>query len=79
MHRQLRSAHFGRSDPDPAEAKGTAAEISRAFADAYQMPHQRISAFVALPFASLNPSALRGKLKEIGRMEGATAEALKKS
>jgi arsenate reductase len=66
------SAHWGITDP--AEAKGTPAEVSRAFADAYRMLHERISAFVALPFASLDPATLRDKLKEIGRMDGATAK-----
>jgi arsenate reductase len=71
------SAHWGISDP--AEAKGTAAEVLRAFTDAYGMLHQRISAFVALPFASLDPFALHDRLKDIGQMEGATPNTLAKS
>jgi protein-tyrosine-phosphatase len=67
------SAHWG--IPDPAEVKGTEAEIGAAFADAYRMLHQRISAFAELPIKSLDAISLQTKLKEIGRMEGATAKA----
>jgi protein-tyrosine-phosphatase len=67
------SAHWGIADP--AEVKGTAAEVSQAFAEAYRLLHQRISAFVALPFTSMDTSPLSHRLKEIGRMEGATAKA----
>jgi len=41
------TAHWG--IPDPAEAKGTDAEIALAFKEAYRMLNQRISAFMALP------------------------------
>jgi arsenate reductase len=53
--------------PDPAEAKGTEAEIGLAFKDAYRMLSQRIGAFVSLPVKSLDHLTLQNKLKEIGR------------
>jgi arsenate reductase (thioredoxin) len=60
------TAHWG--VPDPAEAKGTEAEVALAFKDAYRMLHQRIGIFTALPLRSLDQLTLRGKLKDIGRM-----------
>ena len=68
---QPMTAHWG--VPDPAEAKGTAAEIGLAFRDAYRMLNQRIGLFVALPIGSLDHLSLQKRLKDIGRMEDATA------
>lgn len=62
---QPMTAHWG--VPDPAEAKGTEAEIALAFKDAYRMLHQRIGIFSALPIRSLDQLTLQKKLKEIGR------------
>jgi arsenate reductase (thioredoxin) len=70
---QPMTAHWG--VPDPAEAAGTPAEVALAFKDAYRMLHQRIAIFVALPVRSLDALSLQARLKEIGRMEGATAKA----
>jgi arsenate reductase (thioredoxin) len=70
---QPMTAHWG--IPDPAEAKGNAAEIALAFRDAYRMLHQRIGMFTALPLRSLDSLTLQSKLREIGRMRGATAKA----
>ena len=67
------TAHWG--VPDPAEAKGSTAEIALAFKDAYRMLHQRIGVFTALPIRSLDQLSLQQRLKEIGRMDGATAKA----
>jgi arsenate reductase len=67
------TAHWG--VPDPAEAHGTSAEIALAFQDAYRMLHRRIEAFVALPIRSLDQLSLQSNLKEIGRIESATAKA----
>jgi arsenate reductase (thioredoxin) len=69
---QPMTAHWG--VPDPAEAKGTAAEIVLAFKDAYRMLHRRVEVFVALPIRSLDQLSLQSKLSEIGRMEGATGK-----
>ena len=70
---QPMTAHWG--VPDPAEAKGTPAEIALAFKDAYRMLHQRIAVLTALPIRSLDQLSLQQRLKNIGRMEGATAKA----
>ena len=70
---QPMTAHWG--VPDPAEAKGTPAEVALAFKDAYRMLNQRIGIFVALPIRSIDQLSLQRRLHEIGRMEGATAKA----
>ena len=67
---QPMTAHWG--VPDPAAATGSAAEVALAFKDAYRMLHQRIAVFVALPIKSLDRLSLQAKLRDIGRMEGAT-------
>jgi protein-tyrosine-phosphatase len=66
---QPMTAHWG--IPDPAEAKGSEAEIALAFKDAYRMLHQRIGIFVALPVRSLDRLTLQSKLKDIGRLSHA--------
>jgi arsenate reductase len=70
---QPMTAHWG--IPDPAEATGNAAEVALAFKDAYRMLHQRIGIFTALPLRSLDSLTLQSKLREIGRMQVATAKA----
>ncbi|MBM3529200.1 MAG: arsenate reductase ArsC [Alphaproteobacteria bacterium] len=70
---QPMTAHWGL--PDPAEATGSDAEIALAFKDAYRMLHQRLSVFTSLPIASLDKLTLQKQLRDIGRMEGATAKA----
>jgi len=70
---QPMTAHWG--VPDPAAAEGNAAEIALAFKDAYRMLHQRIGIFTALPLRALDKLTLQSKLKDIGRMTGATAKA----
>jgi protein-tyrosine-phosphatase len=70
---QPMTAHWG--VPDPAEATGTPAEIALAFKDSYRMLHQRIAILTALPIRSLDQLSLQARLKEIGRLEGATAKA----
>jgi protein-tyrosine-phosphatase len=70
---QPMTAHWG--VPDPAKAKGSPAEIALAFKDAYRMLHQRIGIFTALPIRSLDQLSLQQRLREIGRMDGATAKA----
>ncbi|OKO71714.1 ArsR family transcriptional regulator [Bradyrhizobium sp. NAS80.1] len=66
------TAHWG--IPDPAEAKGTPAEIAVAFEDAYRMLNQRIAVFTALPLRSIDALSLQSRLREIGQMEGSTAK-----
>ncbi len=70
---QPMTAHWG--VPDPAEAKGSPAEVALAFKDAYRMLHQRIGVFTALPIRSHDQLSLQQRPKEIGRMDGATAKA----
>lgn len=69
---QPMTAHWG--IPDPAAAQGSAAEVALAFKDAYRMLNQRIGMFAVLPIRALDRLSLQAKLKEIGRMEGATAK-----
>ena len=69
---QPMTAHWG--IPDPAAAVGSPAEIALAFGDAYRMLHRRIEVFAALPISALDSLALQGKLRDIGRMAGATAK-----
>jgi arsenate reductase (thioredoxin) len=67
------TAHWG--IPDPAAVVGSPADVALAFKDAYRMLERRIAAFAALPIASPDRLSLQAKLKEIGRMQGATAPA----
>src|SRR5260370_16559155 len=53
---QPMTAHWG--VPDPAEAKGSAAEIALAFKDAYPLLHQRIAVFPPPPIPPLHPPPL---------------------
>jgi protein-tyrosine-phosphatase len=64
---QPMTAHWG--VPDPAEAKGSPAEIALAFKDAYRMLNQRIGIFTALPIRSLDRLSLQKRLREIGNMK----------
>ena len=61
---QPMSAHWG--IPDPAAATGSEAEKRAAFADAYGRLHNRIAAFISLPFASLDRMSLKNRLDQIG-------------
>jgi len=74
---QPMTAHWG--IPDPAATQGTPAEIALAFKDAYRMLERRIGIFVALPIRSLDQLSLKNRLKEIGRIEGATAKVTEPS
>jgi arsenate reductase len=68
---QPMTAHWG--VPDPALAKGSPAEVALAFKDTYRMLNQRIGIFASLPLRSLDRLSLQKKLRDLGRMEGATA------
>jgi arsenate reductase len=70
---QPMTAHWG--VPDPALVEGTPAEIAYAFSDTYRMLAQRIGIFVSLPFESLDRLTLQARLRDIGRIEGATSKA----
>ena len=64
------TAHWGIEDP--AAVEGTAIEKERAFVQAFRFLKNRISVFASLPIKSLDQVALGNRLREIGRMEGAT-------
>lgn len=66
------TAHWG--VPDPAEVRGSAAEVALAFKDAYRMLFQRIGIFTALPIRSLDRLSLQNRLREIGRTADAVAK-----
>jgi protein-tyrosine-phosphatase len=74
---QPMTAHWG--VPDPAAATGTPAEVALAFKDAYRMLHQRIAVFTALPLRALDQLSLQSRLREIGRMPGATGRVTEPS
>jgi len=74
---QPMTAHWG--IPDPAEAKGSAAEVGLAFKEAYRMLFQRIAVFTALPIRSLDQLSLQKQLEEIGRMQRATGRVTEPS
>ena len=62
---QPMTAHWG--VPDPAVVRGSAAEIQRAFRDAFFMLERRISLFLSLPLKSLDGLALKQELDKIGQ------------
>lgn len=68
-------AHWGIEDP--SEAEGTAIEKMAAFATAFRYLKNRISLFTALPTAKLQNSLVAATLRDIGRSEGASSEAMK--
>jgi arsenate reductase len=70
---QPMTAHWGL--PDPSLATGTDAEVAHAFNETHRMLSMRIGIFLALPLKRLAAMSLQAKLRDIGRMEGATARA----
>jgi arsenate reductase len=67
---QPMTAHWGIEDP--AAIKGMDIVKERAFNEAFRYLRNRISVFIALPIASLDRLSLTARLREIGRLEGAT-------
>lgn len=67
------TAHWGIDDP--AAVEGTDIDKERAFAAAFKAMRNRISAFIALPVASLDRLALKNRLKDIGTMDGVIAKS----
>ena len=67
---QPMTAHWGIEDP--AAVEGTTIEKERAFGQAFRYLKNRIAVFIALPVRSLDQLSLANRLKEIGRMEGAS-------
>ena len=69
MPRLARPTHvraLGRSRSGKVD--GTEAEKRLAFADAYRMLNNRISAFINLPIASLDRLSLKTRLDAIGKL-----------
>lgn len=64
------TAHWGIRDP--AAVEGSPLEVASAFQEAYRLLMKRIELFAALPIPSLDELALSARLREIGRMDGAT-------
>ena len=62
---QPMTAHWG--VPDPAAVHGTAAQIERAFRDAFFTLDRRIGLFISLPLASLDQLALKREVDKIGK------------
>lgn len=71
------TAHWGIEDP--AAVEGTEVEMQRAFAEAARFLKNRISAFVNLPWATIDRMAVEQHLRQIGAMEGATKKPLGRS
>ena len=59
------TAHWG--IPDPAAVTGSAAEIERAFQDAYASLDRRIGLFLSLPMARLDKLSIAKEIERIGR------------
>ena len=53
--------------PDPVKAEGTDAQKRLAFHQTYGALHNRIAAFIALPFENLNRGSLQTRVDEIGK------------
>jgi arsenate reductase len=66
-------AHWGIEDP--AAAEGTEIDKERAFNQAFRFMKNRISLFLALPFATLDAMAMQTRLRGIGASEGASRPA----
>ncbi|MFG1462530.1 arsenate reductase ArsC [Xanthobacter sp. DSM 24535] len=64
------TAHWGIEDP--AAVEGTLIARKAAFVKAQRYLMNRITAFTALPVASLDRMTLSSKVREIGRLAGAT-------
>jgi arsenate reductase len=63
---QPMTAHWG--VPDPPAVGGSAAEVERAFREAFFILDRRISLFLCLPLKSLDSLALKRELDGIGQM-----------
>ena len=70
---QPMSAHWGL--PDPVKAEGTDAQRNLAFQQAYGLLRNRITAFVSLPFETLDRISLQHQIDDIGRQTDASEPA----
>ncbi len=69
------TAHWGL--PDPAQVTGCDEHRRAAFHQVYRYLMTRITAFVNLPIEQLSLDAMKDRLRDIARMEGATAHTLR--
>jgi arsenate reductase (thioredoxin) len=67
---QPMTAHWGIDDP--ASVEGTDIEKEAAFVAAFRYLKNRIDVFVNLPLSGIDKLSLGTKLREIGRLDGAT-------
>jgi arsenate reductase (thioredoxin) len=67
---QPMTAHWGIEDP--AAVEGTDLQKEAAFVEAFRYLKNRIAAFTSLPFSSIDALSLGTRLRDIGRMDGAT-------
>jgi len=67
---QPMTAHWGIEDP--ASVDGTDIEKEAAFVAAFRYLKNRIGVFTSLPLRSIDKLSLGTKLRELGRLEGAT-------
>jgi arsenate reductase len=67
------TAHWG--VPDPAAAEGSEGEVALAFREAYRMLSRRIEIFTALPLDKIDALSLQAKLRDIGKIDSARADA----
>lgn len=67
---QPMTAHWGIEDP--AAAEGTDLQKEAAFLEAFRYLKNRIAAFTSLPLASIDRMSLGTRLRDIGRLDGAT-------
>jgi arsenate reductase len=65
------TAHWGIEDPAAVEGDGQ----RDAFLQALRYLTNRITLFLTLPIASIDEMAMKQKLKEIGKAEGASGGA----
>lgn len=69
------TAHWGIEDP--AAVEGTEIERETAFVTAMRYMRNRITAFMSLPFRSLDQLALEAQLRTIGQMPGASRQKVR--
>jgi arsenate reductase (thioredoxin) len=65
------TAHWGIANP--AAVTGNDIEKEKAFVQAFKYMKNRIGLFLSLPLASIDGMALGTRLRDIGRIEGASA------
>ncbi|MVS99869.1 arsenate reductase ArsC [Devosia marina] len=70
---QPMTAHWGVEDP--AAVEGSEIDKVSAFRNAANYLRRRIEVFAALPLATIDKMSLQAKLKDIGKLDGATDKA----